>query len=246
MARISRKKIHFSDIKESEFLEQEKVSEHKAEANKNLILPKKIPYGMKKSKKNRNLAEIEEETAFVVRKIFEWKMAGCSRTAIADNLNILGIPSPMQRIILKKEGYPQAVYFWKERTISYLLQNKSYLGNQIFPRVISENCFEAVNKKIQKEKEQWRKEHYNQRKKTEEKLKGLVFCGYCDKKLVRVREKQNKDKTKFRYYYRCPSLKQGKVSNCKLKKRVREDYLMKKVWQAIEEKEGGVKKNERK
>ena len=90
-------------------------------------------YGYRKCADNPRRIEIEEETAPVVRQIFQWRLEGLAYVQIARKLNELGIPSPARYHYLKGdascEKYAAAV--WRQQVIKNILTNEVYLGHMV-------------------------------------------------------------------------------------------------------------------
>lgn len=62
-------------------------------------------YGYCKSEKNKNHLVKDPYAAFIVRKIYQWRLAGISMFAIAERLNQAGVLSPMEYKRLNGENY---------------------------------------------------------------------------------------------------------------------------------------------
>lgn len=89
---------------------------------------------------------MDEKAAAVVRQIFQWKMEGMSGSRIADKLNALGIPTPLEYKHMngenlqcgfqKKAGYCKTrrmeLYdHWKEEKITkedYRIRREKLMG----------------------------------------------------------------------------------------------------------------------
>lgn len=90
-------------------------------------------YGYQKCADDKHRIEPNEETAPVVRDIFQWRLDGMSYVQIARKLNDLGIPSPARYHYLKGDAksdrYENTV--WKQQFIKKLLSNEVYLGHMV-------------------------------------------------------------------------------------------------------------------
>ena len=98
---------------------------------KGLFLGRFAPYGYKKSLENRYHLEIEEETAPVIRNIFNWRISGMGTSAIAKRLNDLKIPSQSRRLYEKgllKGTNKEAKALWSAGSVAGILENPNYYG----------------------------------------------------------------------------------------------------------------------
>lgn len=90
-------------------------------------------YGYAKDPEDKNRLVVDPEAAEVVREIFARRIAGQSCKAIADDLNALGILSPMEYKCSKgvnfKTGYKvHSKAKWSSNTVRRILENEVYLG----------------------------------------------------------------------------------------------------------------------
>jgi len=90
-------------------------------------------YGYAKDPENKNRLVIDPEAADVVRDIFAWRIAGMSCQRIADELNALGVPSPMEYKRGKGMNYKSGYRVhnktkWAATAIHRILKNEVYLG----------------------------------------------------------------------------------------------------------------------
>ena len=210
------------------------------------------PFGYQRGKEKYKL-EIDKEAASVVKKIFQWSVEGVSHSEISRRLNLLAVPAPT---VYRQKGSKEQTkchIFWQERTISFLLQNPVYLGNMVYgksgklfgeekryiispnlwnyventhPPLVAERTFLLANqngheKRIQKETNQQNEIPYF--------FEGKLYCGYCSKKVVRLREYTNRKKNKFVYRYRCNGYHGKSISRCKLKGRIQEEVLLETI-----------------
>lgn len=90
-----------------------------------------VPYGYKKTKDK--LLIVDEETAPIVKKIFEWRMQRKSCTAIANYLNGLVIPSPgLYRYMKGSKAFKRSEnVLWKTKHVAAILANPLYLGHMV-------------------------------------------------------------------------------------------------------------------
>ena len=92
---------------------------------------KKATYGYLKGTDKKRTPIIDEETAPVVRRIFELYAAGTSPKNIADILNAENIPSPGKLAYerLGHKGRPNEMRLWCEVSIRFMLNNIMYIGH---------------------------------------------------------------------------------------------------------------------
>ncbi len=180
------------------------------------------PYGYKKAPDNCHLLIVNEETAPVVRQIFQWAADGVSLNQIVRQLNENGILCPylyqiQAGLISGKShsGYGK----WRTCTVSRILADAVYTGDMVQGKTKT-----VGHKKVHAEQEDWivvrdtheplvsqelfasaqeaRREQtakYTRDKVTpynNNLLRGRIFCGHCGRPLHRRRERD-------RYFYRC-------------------------------------------
>ena len=163
------------------------------------------PYGYKKDARNRNRLIINEETADVVRMIFDWSIHGFGAVKICRMLNDMNIPNPRKQ--QEKDGLRTVKMYsendsgkWSASTINDILHNIEYTGciaqhktEKVSYKhkkihkvgtgewIIAENTHEAIISKSDFEQVQ-----INMGKKRKADgtgkvhlLSGLVYCGQC-------------------------------------------------------------------
>lgn len=91
-------------------------------------------YGYMKSPEDKHKLIIDEETAPVVKMIFEWKAEGMGTAAICRKLYDMQIAPPSKyrydKGITKNIRYADSK-FWGTATIKTMLQNEVYIGNMV-------------------------------------------------------------------------------------------------------------------
>lgn len=116
------------------------------------------PYGYKKSSVDKNQLVIDEKAASVVRQIFRCRLEGMSASRIADKLNELGIPTPMEykqmngenfRCNFKRKSKP----VWLANGVNYILKNEVYTGVLLQGKTCSPNY--KVRTRIKKGRNEW-------------------------------------------------------------------------------------------
>jgi DNA invertase Pin-like site-specific DNA recombinase len=162
-------------------------------------------YGYRKKKDDKHSLELNEETAPVVREIFDMRLAGMGMKAIARNLNERRIKCPTAYLDSKGEKH---VYkgdcgklCWMEDTVRWVLKNETYTGTVVSSRHRTEG---VAGKSKQVPEEEWirvedrheaivSKEEFarvqaglpSRETKTTERKPMRYRCGICGKKLQR-------------------------------------------------------------
>lgn len=177
-----------------------------------------IPLGYKLEGKKLS---VDEETAPIVRYIFEQYAAGVSKTEIAAYLNNRGHRT--------KSGTKFTVNSF--RTV---LSNPKYIGVYHYddevniedgcPALIEKELFDDVQKKIAATK----RAPAHKKANVDYLLNGKLFCGYCASPMV---GDCGTSKTGERYYYYSCAARKKKPKNCK-KKREKKDFI---EWYVVEQ-----------
>lgn len=193
-------------------------------------------YGYEKSRNNRNRLEPDAYGAEIVRKIFAWKIEGYSNHAIAEQLESLGILSPIEYKKLQgkkfQTGFITGVTAkWSAVAVKRILTNETYIGTLVQGK--EEKVSYKVRKSVRKPSEEWirvegaheaivSKEDFET---VQELLKidicaragqkkshiyaGLLFCGDCMEPMIR---RVNHYKGKERISFICSTKNRG--GNC--------------------------------
>ena len=188
---------------------------------------KKATYGYLKGTDKKRTPVIDEETAPVVRRIFELYASGTSPKNIADILNADGIPSPGKLAYerLGHKGRPNEMRLWCEVSIRFMLNNIMYIGHlpmlqettvsyknhkrQAKDRsdwVITYNNHEPIISQELWDRVQERQKHMAQGRKTKtgfiHPLSGFLVCADCGSKL-KMSGHLNGPKTAYQYHFDC-------------------------------------------
>lgn len=170
------------------------------------------PYGYKKSPDDKHQLIVDEKSAEIVRQIFKWKLEGMSGTRIADKLNELGVPTPMEYKQSNGENFQcgfrrKSSPKWQANGVNYILRNETYTGVLLQGKTSSPNY--KIRKRTKKEKKDWircensheaiiSKEEFamvngcfenDTRVSPDEQalflFSGFVKCGYCNGNMTR-------------------------------------------------------------
>ena len=188
---------------------------------------KKATYGYLKGTDKKRTPVIDEETAPVVRRIFELYAAGTSPKNIADILNAENIPSPGKLAYerLGHKGRPNEMRLWCEVSIRFMLNNIMYIGH--LPMLQETTVSYKNHKRQAKDRSDWvitynnhepiipqelwdrvqeRQKHMAQGRKTTSgfvhPLSGFLVCADCGSKL-KMSGHSNKAKTEYQYHFNC-------------------------------------------
>lgn len=187
----------------------------KAKAERGERVGTQIPYGYKKDPEVKGHLLIDEETAPVVKMIYDLCAAGNGPRIIASMLKEKKILKPSAYSYQKSGKYgcitdTEDIYGWSDRSVAGILDNEVYLGHTI-------NCKSTVasykdKRKINKPENEWlrfenthdaiidettweivRKVRAGKRRRNNmgeiNKYSGLLYCADCGSKLYFVRGK---------------------------------------------------------
>jgi DNA invertase Pin-like site-specific DNA recombinase len=188
------------------------------------------PYGYMKNPEDKHELLIDENVAWVVRRIFRRAADGVSHTEIARQLNEEGIPTRYMYHQLKGDNFPDKqphvkVKMWDNSAVRDIITDEAYLGTMLWNRA---KCGMDTNKKrIEQPREKWiivENQHealvsrelfqkandnfvgLDMSKRTTGRKNVFFICGYCGKSL-KLRSRKN-DK------YYCGSRVQQIENNC--------------------------------
>ncbi len=192
------------------------------------------PYGYKKSPDDCHKLIIDEETAPVVKQIFQWVLEGVSYDKIAVMLNESNVLTPSfyerKRGIIRKESSLGQGY-WNTFTIIHIIENETYTGDMVQGKsitvqhkqiktdkkdwIVVKNTHEAIISKETFEKIQQCRMKKAEKSKSQNKisyaeniLKGKIFCQCCGKNLHYYRN------AKKEYLFHCITNYRVKKGSC--------------------------------
>ena len=183
------------------------------------------PYGYKKSPENCHKLLVNEETAPVVRQIFEWAAEGVALNVIVKRLNEAGILTPgfyLASIGLITNKKLMGSGKWQTWSVSKILADEVYTGDMVQGKstsirrkqvltkpedwIVVRGTHEPIISRYLYEQAQAMRQKaaakYTQTEKkpySENLLRGRVFCGCCGKNLHRQRSHEQY------YIYHCIS-----------------------------------------
>lgn len=116
------------------------------------------PYGYRKNPENKHELLIDENVAWVVRRIFRQAADGVSHAEIARQLNEEGIPTRYMYHKLKGDNFPDKqphvkVKIWDSSSVRDIITDETYLGTLFWNRA---KCGMDTNKKrVGQPREKW-------------------------------------------------------------------------------------------
>lgn len=195
-------------------------------------------YGYLKDPDDKHKLIIDEETAPIVRMIFERFISGESIIGITKDLNEMGIPNPSMYKKLKGLNYKHPSGrsndgLWPDSSVRRILQNRMYVGDMVqgknttmsykikqcraIPKdewIIVENTHEPI---IDRETFDNAQSLFNRnirkspKKNSVDLFSGLVRCADCKRAM---NKKTNKHPYGTYHYYRCVTARKLKKSAC--------------------------------
>lgn len=198
----------------------------------------RVPYGYLKGTDDKRTFAIDEETAPVVKRIFEMYASGISLQKIAETFNEEDIPSAGRIAFLRtgRKYYNNEHPYWEQATVRPILKNIAYLGH------LAQQKFTAVSYKnrkiIRKDQSEWiivynthepivsqeLWDKVQERMKSQAKgrkmhtgvthpLSGFLYCADCGGKL-KMGFVWNKKKNEYKYNFDCGRLKRYGKAYC--------------------------------
>lgn len=195
-------------------------------------------YGYLKNPDDKHRLVIDEETAPIVRMIFDRFIAGESIIGITKNLNEMGIPNPSMYKKLKGFNYKHPSGrsndgLWPDSSVRRILQNRMYVGDMVqgknttmsykikqcraIPKdewIVVEGTHEPIIDRETFDNAQalFNKHIRKSPQKNEVDLfSGLVRCADCKRVM---NKKTNKHPYGIYHYYRCVTARKLKKSAC--------------------------------
>ena len=127
----------------------------KAKAKEGVFHGKKASYGYIKGTDKKGTLMIDEETAPIVRRIFEKYASGISPRRISEILNEENVPCPGQYAFEKlgHKGKPGDRRLWGQITIAQMLKNMIYIGHM--PQLMSTSVSYKNHRRYKKDQSEW-------------------------------------------------------------------------------------------
>lgn len=166
------------------------------------------PFGYKKDPNEKGKLILDETSSKIVRKIFNLKLSGYSICEIVDYLDNNKVITPLQykdMVLNKLDNSDKNKYVWRRNAVNRILSNKVYLGDAILGKTQNISYKSKKRMNIRREdciivkhthepivsEEEFYKIHNNNKYGAIKgdnklyKLKGLVYCAECGKRLIR-------------------------------------------------------------
>jgi DNA invertase Pin-like site-specific DNA recombinase len=243
----------------------------KAYAEQGKYLAAIPPLGYKKNPEDKNSLVVDEETAPIIRRLFDMRSQGMGYRAIALALNAEGVPIPLD-IHYAKLGKPnpnRCNHQWSSTGVRQIIRNEIYIGNMVNGK---SNTISFKNKKLRyNPKDEWirvggtheaiisnevwdicvalDKERYQKHERPDQPasvLTGLVRCADCGTKMHARRNTQtmqNGNVHKYTYFG-CGNYRKSGITACSPHS-VREEILLELVLADIRSKAQAVTVNEK-
>jgi len=113
-----------------------------------------VPFGYRKSTKERNKVIVEEKEAEVVRHIFSLAVQGKGSTGIAVQLQREGIPTITQMRRPDKKAGDGKTHAWSSQAVRNILNNRFYLGEMAYGKTVRKSV--GSKNGIHIPKEEWK------------------------------------------------------------------------------------------
>ena len=115
-------------------ISRKKASSNMARRNRGEFIGSFAPYGYKMSKLIKGKLEPDENTADIVRKIFNLRAEGTSLRKICKELDTLGIPRPSacKKIECPNSIVSGTISYWNPRTVKHIIYSIVYLGHLVY------------------------------------------------------------------------------------------------------------------
>ena len=180
----------------------------RSNAKEGIYTAKKASYGYKMGTDKKRAPVIDEETAPIVKRIFEMYASGMSPRKISEILNLEGIPSPATYAYTQsgQKPKPNVVGLWTAVTIREMLNKIIYIGHM--PQLRWTSLSYKNHKRFRKDESEWtvvynnhesiisqelwdkvqeRKKSVTQGRKTKvgytHPLSGFLICADCGNKM---------------------------------------------------------------
>jgi len=211
-------------------------------------------YGYRKSEENKNQLVIDEYAARVVQDIFRMKIDGASAAKIAEELNRIGVLSPIEYKKHNGLPHPKGGYAdkegakWSATTVIRILQDETYTGTLVQGKQSTHN--HKIKNLIDKPADEWERTedahdtiirkndfdlvqrimHLDTRTSPDESkvylFSGILICGCCGNRMTR---KVNTYQGNKYFYYYCRT---GKKNGCDAPIMIKETDLIDCVLQS--------------
>ncbi len=200
------------------------------------------PYGYKKDENNNNLLVPDENTAPIVKRIFDRISKGDSSRKVAIDLNNDGIMPPLKYRVLYRDnfgerGAARASDFWNNTTVKRIAQNPVYLGDTVLGKtkkisfkstkklpidkedwVVTANTHEAlVSREMFDDTQKWLARHTKsctQHERTRKSIfSGIIYCGKCGHAMCSAGTVYKGERDKY-WYLSCTERRKDTLRPC--------------------------------
>lgn len=218
------------------------------------------PYGYVKDPQDKHRLVIDNNSAWVVRRIFHLALEGLGANSIAKRLNDDGIPSPAyykKYLLGLNYGYntKREKTLWTPTQIRRILANETYLGNLVQHK--STKISYKMKKKIERRRNDyitvknthepiigidlWRdvqeaKKTRTRKLKDQDKthnFSGIIRCGECGRSMRRKYSYSGTKRAEKIYYFVCGATCYAGDKVCQNRRGIREDAFYKVILEDI-------------
>ena len=158
-----------------------------------------VPFGYRKSRKEKHKVIVDEEEAKVVRRIFSLALKGKSSTQIAKQFCGEGVPTIMQMRRPGKDTEDGKVHAWSTQAVRNILNNRFYIGEMAYGKrvskavgskryvsvpkgewkVLTDHHEAIITQEVFEQVSSFRPENSTKRKREKHPLTGKLYCGGC-------------------------------------------------------------------
>ena len=223
----------------------------------------RAPYGYKKDPKDNHRLLPNEETAPVVRQIFDMAAQGCSAWAIAETLSREGVYPPLKYRVYEIEGMRSGNAegvsdLWNNTTVRRILKNPVYLGHTMLGKSRKVSPKSEVKRFVPQE--EWRitlntheplvsqetfdraSRFLGKRRQDYEKHEhvrrsifgGIVYCACCGAAMCSSGTVYNGDREKY-WYLTCQNIPKRSRHQCPNGARIKYDVLQEAICEELNE-----------
>lgn len=227
-------KLSFNDYYSLDISNKIKAVKHRKQEKGEYIAPY-APFGYKKDPNDKNHLIINEETAPIVRRIFDLYLSGMGTPKITKLFNDENVPTPSN--FIPTERYKNCSHIWTKGNIYRILKSDVYVGTIVGHKrykvshkikkikdvpiqdwiyvedrhepIIDKETFNLVQMKLKEPNKCRERQNYNP-------LKKFIYCGVCGRKAsMKTGKRKLKSGEINKYNYFVCNQKSDNYHNCK-------------------------------
>lgn len=226
-------KLSFNDYYSLDISNKIKAVKHRKQEKGEYIAPY-APFGYKKDPNNKNHLIINEETAPIVKRIFDLYLSGMGTPKITKLFNDEKVPTPSN--FISNERYKNCSHIWTKGNIYRILKSDVYVGTIVGHKrykvshkmkkikdipiqdwiyvedrhepIIDKETFNLVQMKLKEPNKCRERQNYNP-------LKKFIYCGICGRKAsMKTGKRKLKSGEINTYHYFVCNQKSENYHNC--------------------------------